>query len=428
MTDNRYSDLIAAEQRLPHEDDILKEITAETAQASAPRITVLHAGDRPRRPKSFLWKPFIPKHELTLMFGNQGTGKSTAATLIGAEFSRGRRPLSSRECAPIKVLYISSEEDADAIESRFLCSRADMRNVGWIDRDLAEQLRINISARPDELTQIIKDEGAQFVIFDVIQNFIGAESEHDLNSTDSVGKALIRLTQIARESDCSILYLAHPRKGGSDDDANFAVAGSAEFTRKPRSVIKCIYDETGTDPDRRVLVQTKTNASKLATSVAFRIFGCEAEAPDDPDDEVAEPYGAVFVSESAVTKDIIERAAAERKKICDYLKAHPVEAPSRSDTAAKILADLADNHLKNGEISTRYAKQWLVQQYPNAFQGQQIPKLIDEIRPQLHARGYYIEYTKQVYDRNGIKDYCIEITRREKDLHHAEDLPFTQIE
>jgi hypothetical protein len=425
MSENQYNDLIAAEQQLPHADDFLEEITGEI-KTNAPQIRALHAGDIKRKPKSFLWKPFIPKRELTLLFGNQGTGKSTAATVIGAELSRGKRPLSDRSYEPIKVLYISSEEEACDIFSRFVYSNANTDNVGIYDRDLNDQQRIDITHRPDELTALIKAEGAQFVIFDVMHNFIGAGSDHDLNSSEFVSSALIKLTQIARECDCSIMMIEHPRKGGSDDDANFAVAGSAEFTRKPRSVIKCIYDETGTDPDRRVLVQTKSNASKLAPSVAFRIVAFPAETPDDPDDETEAPYGAVFVDYSVVTREIIERAAAERKKICDYLDAHPVEAPSRNDTAAKILADLADHHLVNGEVTTRYAKKWLVQQYPNAFQGQQLPTLIEQIRPKLSARGYYIEYTKQVFDRNGIKDYSVEVTRKEKDQHHAEDLPFTQ--
>lgn len=396
MVHNPYAEIANAPER-----PLAEQIEQETKQsAEEKKIVVTFGTSNTTELATYLWFPYIPRKQLTVLCAKQGTGKGYVAAAIGSEITNGKRPFDTQPKKPENILVISSEETNAEIERKYKYSGACMDRVGRIGRENATDADgrsiFNISERPQELENIIKEHHAGLVIIDPIQDFIGVKN---LNAAEEVSAALIKLSRIADKCDCSIVYMAHTSKKDYDGDLLSRVAGSSEFTRKPRSALFIEYDETGTKPNRRVIVHAKKNGTVEGNAFAIEINTVDEDLiTEQIAEDSALPAYAKIVGLSNITTSIVEAAKQHRKKLHEYLAEHPLEISDNLTQAAETLANLAE------KIGTPLylSRAGLYNHFPHIFSGN-FADMALKVKPHLFIRGYTSTYTTPM--GKGRKDY-----------------------
>ena len=234
------------------------------------------------KPIDFIWYPYIPIGEITIMFAAGGTGKSFLTCGIAADISAGRSlPIPNYEQEQVKpenVLFISAEDSASVLKQRIFVAGGDISKCHCLaPPDTPEELE---KYRPFELPadahdieriqafeQVIADTKAKLVIIDPWAAYIGKET--DMNRANSVRAITAVLVVIAKKMGCAILVVAHVNKKAQADNANDAVSGSVDLINSSRSALAV---RTLGDSDGRVMVHTKCNYEALGKSVCYQII------------------------------------------------------------------------------------------------------------------------------------------------------------
>ncbi|MDE5755022.1 MAG: AAA family ATPase [Oscillospiraceae bacterium] len=233
------------------------------------------------KPISFVWYPYIPIGEITIMFAAGGTGKSFLTCGIAADISAGRTlPVSNCEptnIEPENVLFISAEDSASVLKQRIFTAGGDISRCYCVaPPDTPEELE---KYRPFELPadahdtvhieafeQLIRDTKAKLVIIDPWAAYIGKDT--DMNRANSIRAITAVLVVIAKKMGCAMLVIAHVNKKAQADNANDAVSGSADLINSSRSALAV---RTFGNSDGRVMVHTKCNYEALGKSVCYQI-------------------------------------------------------------------------------------------------------------------------------------------------------------
>ena len=79
------------------------------------------------------------------------------------------------------------------------------------------------------------------------------------------------INNLAKKYNLAIVDVAHVSKRSAGNNANDAILGATDIVNASRSVLRVIFDETGSNPNRRVIVHTKSNYAPAGQSVAFEI-------------------------------------------------------------------------------------------------------------------------------------------------------------
>ncbi|MDE5883706.1 MAG: AAA family ATPase [Oscillospiraceae bacterium] len=234
------------------------------------------------KPISFVWYPYIPIGEITIMFAAGGTGKSFLTCGIAADISAGRTlPNPNYEQAkttPENVLFISAEDSASVLKQRIFTAGGDISKCYCVaPPDTPEELEkyrpfeLPVDAHDIEhiqaLEQLIKDTKAKLIIIDPWAAYIGKET--DMNRANSVRAITAVLVVIAKKMGCAIVVVAHVNKKAQADNANDAVSGSVDLINSARSALAV---RTFGDSDGRVMVHTKCNYESLGKSVCYQII------------------------------------------------------------------------------------------------------------------------------------------------------------
>lgn len=179
----------------------------------------------------WLWYPYIPFGQTTLLYGPGGIGKSHITCQIAAAISTGEPlPGQTGRRPPAKVLILSAEDDAGAIlRPRLERAGADLTKI-FVPEDpfvLDEQGIRDLIADMSECA-------ATFVIIDPIVYYMGGRIDmHKMNEVRSLMGALQTAAQM---SGCAIVVVHHSRKDSEGEDAAKA-AGSVDFINAVRSAL-----------------------------------------------------------------------------------------------------------------------------------------------------------------------------------------------
>ena len=292
------------------------------------------------KPISFIWYPYIPVGEITIMFAAGGTGKSFLTCGIAADISAGRTlPNPNYEQAtttPENVLFISAEDSASVLKQRISTAGGDISRCYCIaPPDTPEELE---KYRPFELPvdahdteriqafeQLIRDTKAKLVIIDPWAAYIGKET--DMNRANSVRAITAVLVVIAKKMGCAILVIAHVNKKAQADNANDAVSGSVDLINSSRSALAV---RTFDDSDGRVMVHTKCNYEALGKSVCYQIIN----------QGQGKTGKFAWNGFCELTKEDLENSARTGKKLKDIADDKQDEELNKQ-TAIDVITDLA---------------------------------------------------------------------------------------
>jgi hypothetical protein len=237
------------------------------------------AGRRPRSVR-WAWEGWVPLKAPTLLVGEPGQGKSTLLADLGARFTRGmvEGDLHGEPCGVV----VCSAEDAieEVLVPRLMAAGADLSRV--FTESLAGKLSETGLSLPKDLEPLgyrIEEVGAKVLIIDPIVAYMAGTM--DSHKDQHVRRVLRPLAQMAEDLGIAIIVVMHLNKSQTATALN-RIGGSIGFVAAARSVLFL-----GTDPEtdaahgERVLAHAKSNYSRLASSLTFRLVdGGNVEAED----------------------------------------------------------------------------------------------------------------------------------------------------
>lgn len=222
-----------------------------------------------RRETSWLVPGLIPADELTLVCGDQGSGKTSLYAALMAQVTRGVMFGGGERRAPGHCVYLGKESD---LHGRVL----DLLDAADVDMDRVTCADLMAGDRdappchlPDRLPQldaIVQGEGASLLIIDPVKSYL-SPGVSDIDG-QAVRAVLEGLQSIARKRGCTTVGTAHFRKSTAGRPSDW-IAGSREWSQVPRHLIALGRDPR--DQDRRLLAVLKAIAGKESASRTFTL-------------------------------------------------------------------------------------------------------------------------------------------------------------
>ena len=341
----------------------------EIERSLKPPYTAKMAAEFGEDNTSFVWFPFVPVGDYTVLMAPGGTGKTYFICGIAAAISRGSTLPGDEPKAPGNVLIISAEDRGELLKRRLAASGANLQRVYILDCTASEGL--NFTDGHDVFKETIKAYSPRLVIIDPWHGFIGASV--DINRVNAVRPVFQRLANIAKDCDCGMILISHVNKRAQGENVNNAATGSTDFVNAARSALYIIFDET--DADRRIVVHTKSNYARYGDSVCFRI----------------EDYGVVWDGFSDIDRQTMEQAARQRKTPGEVMQ--DSEAKDRMNEAlVKALSEEA-----NPFEVVRFTYDDFKSKYGHSIFGNVQPKrALEAVADAMYSRGYEIRAGIQV--------------------------------
>lgn len=325
---------------------------------------------------AFLWYPYLPIGDYSVMMADGGTGKTILCCGIAAAITTGK-PLPGEEFKkdPQNVLIISAEDRGELLSKRLALSGADMARVFILDCMDSEGM--NFSEGHTEFEDTIMRYHPALVIVDPWHAFLGASV--DINRVNAIRPVFQKLANLAKKCECAMLLISHVNKRAQGENANNAATGSSDFINAARSAMRIIFDEG--DEDCRIMVHTKTNYARYGQSVRYRIV----------------EGGVEWAGFSEITRQTLECAARH--------KATPWEIMQKSEDREQINRALIDalENSANQFTATRFSYDEFKQNHGELiFGGMQPKRALDAVKDQLADDGFYLKTGIQV-KKNGSK-------------------------
>lgn len=313
---------------------------------------------------SFVWFPFIPVGDYTVLMAPGGTGKTYYICGIAAAISNGKALPGDVVKSPGNVLIISAEDRGELLKRRLAASGANLDKVYILDCVASEGL--NFTEGYNTFKETIKRYSPRLVVIDPWHGFLG--STVDINRVNAVRPVFQRLANIAKECDCGMILISHVNKRSQFENVNNAATGSTDFVNAARSALYIIFDEN--DCDRRIVVHTKSNYARYGESVCFRI--------DDG--------GIVWDGVSDIDRQTMEQAARQRKTPGEII----VDKESRASVNEALIKALMD--AANPFETVRYTYQAFKDRYgQNVFGSLQPKRALDAVADAMYSRGFDIQ-------------------------------------
>jgi AAA domain len=271
----------------------------------------------------WLWQPYIPYGLLTVLEGDPNVGKSYLAMHVATAVTTGGELPSSPPGHPGRVLYLSTEDDADfTIRPRFETMGGDVNKLRFLvpkhfpfDEEGLHLLRRELDARP-----------AKLLVVDTLFSFIPTTA--DTNKPNDVRAILSGVSQLASDFEMAVLLIRHWTKGDRGK-AIYRGSGSIDIIGLARSAIAVApYPD---DPDLRVMVHVKHNLSAAGPS---RLFELAKKG------RAAMPVLS-WGSEVAITADELQGSATGDPKTLDAAVTLIREQIEGGEFRAKVIKEIA---------------------------------------------------------------------------------------
>lgn len=343
--------------------DVMEEMLPEVFSA-APTYTAMRAADFGENRVSFVWYPYIPVGDYTVLMAPGGTGKTYFTCGIAAALSTGNALPGDAARDPSNVLIISAEDRGELLKQRLEASGADLTKVYILDCMNSEGL--NFTEGYDTFRALILSYSPALVIIDPWHGFLGADV--DINRVNAVRPVFQKLANIAKDCRCGMILVSHVNKRSQGENANNAATGSTDFINAARSALYVLFDED--EEDQRIVVHTKTNYAKYGKSVCFRI----------------EDGGIRWSGFSDIDRQTMEEAARHRKTPGEIRK----ESSRQDEVNRQLVTALLS--AANPFETVRYTYQDFKEEYGFSIFGTMQPKrAIEAVADIMAARGYELQ-------------------------------------
>lgn len=309
--------------------DLRAKLEPERAQRDQSRETATLAPGKRRvpvilcmedvkpEPVSWLWAPYVPRGELTLLEGDPKVGKSWIAMGIATAMSRGASLPGDTAARPRgTTLYMTNENSPQKVfRPRLDLLGADPARVrlleGWRteDDEATGPVSLQDLALLRDALDVVRPD---LLVIDPVQSFLGAGV--DAHRAEEVRPVLDGLVKIARDRNLAVLMIRHLAKGQTGR-ALYRGMGSIDFTACARSILMAGETPEGAGPKRRALVHALCGVGPEGPSQGYTVIP---------------PHGFAWTGESNITtQDLVAPDRQPRS-----------EDTSAGDTAEELLRDL----------------------------------------------------------------------------------------
>jgi RecA-family ATPase len=223
-------------------------------------------------PIVWIWPGRVPLGKLTIIAGDGGLGKSTLTLDMAATVSAGYCwPDAPEVPAEAGSVIVLSAEDglADTIRPRLDAAGADVSKVHALttvrQRD-GSMAPFNLKRDVPKLEKVLKKVGdVRLVIIDPVSAFTGDADDH---KNGVVRGLLAPLAELAERFKVAVVLVSHLNKNMGGKAAH-RLLGSVAFFAAARAVWLVVADPE--DPERRLMLRSKSNLAASMTGLAFRI-------------------------------------------------------------------------------------------------------------------------------------------------------------
>lgn len=321
----------------------------------------------------FVWYPYIPVGDYTVLMADGGTGKTIFCCGIAAAISTGAKLPGDCQSRPAEpVLIVSAEDTGELLKQRLYESGADLSKVFILDCQASEGL--NFTDRYDEFVSLIWRYAPALVIIDPWHAFLGAEV--DINRVNAVRPVFQRLANMAKVCDCGLILVSHVNKRAQGENANNAATGSTDFINAARSAMRVIFDDEPGATNSRIVVHTKSNYAAPGKSIKYQITG---------------NGGLFWDGFSEVTRKTLEDAARWKKTTYEALQRHDTQ----EITNRALIAAVCEYGETGKTVNVAY-DQMRDDHGAEIFDCMQPKRALDAVSNELRSMGYVVQTGKTV--------------------------------
>lgn len=214
----------------------------------------------------WIWKPFIPVGELTIIEGIEGIGKSWLGCALACAVGSGL-PLPFHEEQPQEagnVLMLSAEDSlSHTIKPRLVSMRANLDRIFAIDEVFSLENELDVL----RFEALIAENMPRLLIIDPLFSYTGGKNLNQESESRPLARKLIA---IAQKYNCAIVGIRHVGKSKGNGDPRSAGLGSIAWRASARSVLLAGLDS---ESGERAICQTKNNlAEQSEISVGFDVI------------------------------------------------------------------------------------------------------------------------------------------------------------
>ncbi len=347
----------------------------------------------------FVWYPYIPVGDYTVLMADGGTGKTILCCGIAAAISTGAKlPGDCKSRAAEPVLIVSAEDTGELLKQRLDESGADLSKVFILDCQASEGL--NFTDGYDAFVALIRRYAPALVIIDPWHAFLGAGV--DINRVNAVRPVFQRLANMAKVCKCGLILVSHVNKRAQGENANNAATGSTDFINAARSAMRVIFNDEPGATSSRIVVHTKSNYAAPGKSVKYQITG---------------NGGLFWDGFSEITRKTLEDAARWRKTTYEALQ----RQDAQDVTNRALIAAVCEYGVPGQTVNVSY-DQMKADHGSDIFDCMQPKRALDAVSGELRAIGYYVQTGKTVR-HNGRTKNGFSVLKQERLSDVLEGLP-----
>jgi hypothetical protein len=224
---------------------------------------------------SWLWRHRIPRGMVTVLAGQGGLGKSTLLLDLAARVTTGRAMPDGDPGggSPGSVAIFTSEDALDCVVvPRLMLAGADLNRITTMAVPSGQDEERPLLIEPEDLARlesVVRDEGAQLVIFDPLVAYV--DERTNMHHAQDARRILARLHRLAEQRGIAIVGVHHWNKSQSPDPG-MRLSGSAAIEQAARSVLVVGPDPRDSSGERRILALAKRNLAPMDTpSLAYSL-------------------------------------------------------------------------------------------------------------------------------------------------------------
>jgi hypothetical protein len=278
--------------------------TAAKSDGGEPIVTSLHGIESEE--VDYIIEGRIARANLTMYSGDPGSSKTFLALCEAASLTRGRVPATEAKCAPLRILYASTENSAaHVIGPRFRAMGGDDKKFFLLDGATdAKGNSMGITfGNLAPVERAIQKHKIDVVYFDPLQSYFGADA--DFHKANEVRPRMDALMKLATKYNVAVVLIRHLAKS-SGGRAIHKGLGSIDFTGAVR--IEMMIGNRADAPNDRAILTVKNNLGRHAPGLRFAIEGDGMDARLVWKGETSLSLGDLIAPESAKGNTGISRA------------------------------------------------------------------------------------------------------------------------
>jgi|GEM_PF-4088356 len=220
----------------------------------------------------WFWPARIPLGKITVIDGDPDRGKSLLTTdLIGRCTSGEPMPDGAIGTMGGAVLLNAEDDEADTIVPRLLAAGADVKRVRILKtlRTRDGERQIELPADIPAIREAALSVGAVFIVVDPLMAFL-PDRTNSWRDQD-IRRALAPLAKFAAELRVAVVIVRHLNKSTSDGNPLYRGGGSIGIIGAARAGLVVGEDPDDQTGETRILAVSKSNLSRKAASLRYRI-------------------------------------------------------------------------------------------------------------------------------------------------------------